>query len=130
MDQQQWRRLNVGRSSSRSAPPRRALQVGGVGGVCVSMERPDWVCALSPLPHSSGAADHVSVAAGRLSCVVGVRAWRSRVGVCLSALASVHCGAIQMTAMRRGRERELPDFETADVLGSWAQGTDAACGGV
>ena len=94
VDPQQRLLLEVGYVSLHDSSQRRATLMGGDGGVFVGIERPDWAVAQPPSARVSVYAvtgDNVSVAAGRLSFVLGVHGPCSSVDTaCSSALAALH----------------------------------------
>jgi acyl transferase domain-containing protein len=97
MDPQQRVLLELGYAALHTSLHRRSVLVSGDSGVFLGIERPDWALAQPPSARGSVYAvtgDNVSVAAGRVSFVLGLQGPCSTVDTaCSSALAAVHGGA-------------------------------------
>ena len=94
MDPQQRLLLEFGYMALHAALERRTALMGDDGGVFVGIERPDWTLVQPPAMRTSVfsmAADNVSVAAGRLSFVLGLQGPCSSVdAACASSLVALH----------------------------------------
>ena len=97
MDPQQRLLLEYGYASLHGSLHRRTTLLRSDVGVLVGIERPDWALAQPPSARGSAYAvtsDNVSVAAGRVSFVLGLQGPCSSVDTaCSSALAAVHWGS-------------------------------------
>jgi acyl transferase domain-containing protein len=97
MDPQHRLLRELGYEAVHGASRRRAALMGSDGGVTLGIERPDWALAQPASVRSSVYAvtcDNVSVAAGRLSFVLGLQGPCSSVDTaCSSALVAVHGAA-------------------------------------
>ena len=97
MDPQQRLLLEHGYAALHHASQRRAVLMGGNVAVFLGIERPDWALAQPPEARGSVYAvtgDNVSVAAGRVSFVLGLHGPCSSVDTaCASALVALHGGA-------------------------------------
>ena len=94
MDPQQRLLLESGYASLHCSGARRSLLMGGDGGVFLGIERPDWAIAMPGPSRASVYAvtgDNVSVAAGRLSFVLGMQGPCSSIDTaCSSGVAALH----------------------------------------
>ena len=94
MDPQQRLLLELGYGSLHISSHRRSKLLEGNIGVFLGIERPDWALAQPPLARCSvyaATSDNVSVAAGRLSFVLGLQGPCFSVDTaCASALAAMH----------------------------------------
>jgi len=94
MDPQQRLLLESGYASLHCSGARRSLLMGGDGGVFLGIERPDWAIAMPGPSRASVYAvtgDNVSVAAGRLSFVLGMQGPCSSIDTaCASGVAALH----------------------------------------
>jgi acyl transferase domain-containing protein/NADPH:quinone reductase-like Zn-dependent oxidoreductase/acyl carrier protein len=97
MDPQQRLLLEHGYAALHHASQRRTMLMGGDVAVFLGIERPDWALAQPPEARGSVYAvtgDNVSVAAGRVSFVLGLQGPCSSVDTaCASALVALHGGA-------------------------------------
>ena len=112
MDPQQRLLLEVGYEALHGAGARRSSLLGGVEGVFVGIERPDWALAQPPTARRSVYAvtgDNVSVAAGRLSFVLGLQ------GPCASFETA--CSASLVACHSAARALQHRECETALVAG-------------
>ena len=76
MDPQQRLLVELGYAALHASSQRRVTLMGGDSGVFVGIERPDWALAQPSSVRSSVYAvtgDNVSVAAGRISFVLGLQ---------------------------------------------------------
>ena len=79
MDPQQRLLLELGYEALHGAALRRAALMGGDAGVFVGIERPDWAAVQATRPSGASASvyavtgDTISIAAGRLSFVLGLQ---------------------------------------------------------
>lgn len=98
MDPQQRLLLECGYQSLHGATARRSGLTGSGIGVFLGIERPDWVVAQPPLARASVHAvtcDLVSVAAGRLSFVLGLHGPCFSIDTaCSSALVAMHSAGL------------------------------------
>merc|ERR1712023_280691 len=94
MDPQQRLLAEVGDASLHASSHRRASLMGSDGGVFLGIERPDWALAQPASARNSVyvvMGDNVSVAAGRLSFILGMQGPCSTFDTaCSSALAALH----------------------------------------
>ena len=97
MDPQQRLLLELGHCSLHASSQRRMTLMGGDTGVFLGIERPDWSLAQPPSARSSVyvvTGDNISVAAGRLSFVLGLQGPCSSIDTaCASSLAAMHAGS-------------------------------------
>merc|ERR1711938_486572 len=97
MDPQQRLLLEHGYSSLHAALQRRVTLMGGDDGVFLGIERPDWSLAQPPSARGSVyvvSGDNISVAAGRVSFVLGMQGPCSSIDpACASSLAAMHAGS-------------------------------------
>ena len=97
MDPMQRLLLEHGYASLHCSSHRRATLMGGDSGVFLGIERPDWALAQPPSARASVYAvtgDNVSVAAGRVSFVLGLQGPCSSVDTaCASSLSALHGAA-------------------------------------
>ena len=111
--------------------------MGGDSGVFVGIERPDWALAQPPSARSSVYAvtgDNVSVAAGRISFVLGLQGPCSSVDTaCSSALAALHGGSHAVRALECGDalalavSLKLVPHTTLGVASAGLLSTDGRC---
>ena len=96
MDPQQRLLLEQGYGALHTSSRRRAALMGGDAGVFLGIERPDWAVAQPPEAHGSVysvTGDNVSVAAGRVSFILGLQGPCSSVDTaCASSLSALHWG--------------------------------------
>ena len=96
-DPQQRLLLEYGYLSLHATSHRRALLMDSDTGVFVAIERPDWSLAQPPSARTSvyaGTGDNVSVAAGRVSFVLGLQGPCTSIDTaCSAALAAMHAAA-------------------------------------
>ena len=94
MDPQQRLLAEAGYAALHASSQRRALLSGGDGGVFLGIERPEWALARPPASRGSVysmTGDNVSVAAGRLSFVLGLHGPCASVDTaCASSLCAMH----------------------------------------
>ena len=137
-DPQQRLLLEVGYAALHGGGARRALLLGGDGGVFVGIERPDWALLAAGRPASvySVTGDTISVACGRLSFVLGLQGPCLSVdAACASALTALHvawravgsgeCGSAAAAAVSLAGA--APDARRADAVRRRALKTGRAC---
>jgi acyl carrier protein len=96
MDPQQRLLTELGYAALHGTSHRRLTLMGGDSGVFLGMERPDWALAQPPAARGSVytvTGDNLSVAAGRLSFVLGLQGPCSSIDTaCASSLSALHGG--------------------------------------
>jgi len=119
MDPQQRLLLEMGYKSLHEGGAMRQGIMGGDTGVFLGIERPDWALVQPPSARASVysvTGDNVSVAAGRISFVLGLQGpCQSFDTACASALTAAHAACNAVRNLECGNP-ESPDVYTASGL--------------